>query len=342
MSSFDFKKIKFLSKKQVLNDALGVYLTTDSIALLRLKKIAGVVSISDAEIFDHDALLKNKGDSSITSSIPNYFKAKYASVAYSSENALIKLLNFPRVVDSRNEKQIAADLGLEEAETYRLGYTIVPSAEKTESSFIEVALPVEDLHTVNEYFSQHIPAARSIGISHLGLINAYSTCVNKNRSSEFVAILNFEPSNTALFVFNGNKLIFLRVFRTGMDLFTEEIAKLMGINKNTVNGIICENAFDVSSQIKETFKFFAHQVNLCLDFVERKEKIVIEKIKLSGSSEMISEFAEEFTTFFVPKIEMFDPFDSCEISEGAFRNFDNKRWRYAAAYGVVLGLLEVE
>ncbi len=342
MSNFDLKKLNFLSKRQVLNDVLGVYLTTDSIAFLRLKKTSGVILVSDAEIFDHDAILKDRGDSSINSMIPTYLKAKYASVAYAAENALIKLLNFPRVVESRTEKQIAADLGLEEVATYRLGYTIVPSEGKSESSFIEVALPIEELHTVNEYFSQHIPAASCIGISHLGLINAYATCVTKNRSSEIAAILNFEPSNTALFVFKGNKLIFLRVFRTGMDLFTEEIAKLMGISKATVNGIICENAFDVSSQIKETFKSFAHQVNLCLDFVERKEKIVIEKIKLSGSSEMVSEFAKEFTSFFVPKIEMFDPFDSCEISEGAFKNFDNKRWLYATAYGVALGLLEAE
>jgi len=341
MSSFDFKKIKFLSKKQVLNDVLGIHLTTDSIALLRLKKIAGVISVSDAEIFEHGAIVKDKEDS-ITSRIPSYMKAKYASVAYASENSLIKLLNFPRVVDSRTEKQIAADLGIEEAKTYRLGYTIVPSEGKSESSFVEVALPVEELNTVNEYFSQHLPAASCIGISHLGLINAYAMCVKKNKSSEVVAILNFEPSNTALFVFKGNKLIFLRIFRTGMDVFTEEIAKLMGISKATVNGIICENAFDVSSQVKATFKSFVHQVNLCLDFVERKEKIVVEKIKLSGSSEMVSEFVGEFTSFFVPKIEMFDPFESFEIAEGAFKNFEDKRWRYATAYGVALALLEVD
>jgi len=341
MDNFDFKKIKFLSKKQGLDDVLGVYLTNDSIAFLRLKKVSGVILVSDAEIFEHDAIVKDNGDS-INSRVPSYLKAKYASVAYASENTLIKLLNFPRVVDSRTEKQIAVDLGINEASTYRLGYTVVPSEGKTESSFLEVALPVEELNIVNEYFSQHLPAASCIGISHLGLINAYAMCVTKSKSSEVVAVLNFEPSNTALFVFKGNKLVFLRVFRTGMDMFTEEIAKLMGISKGTVNGIICENAFDVSSQVKETFKSFAHQANLCLDFVERKEKIVIEKIKLSGSSEMISEFVDEFTNFFVPEIEMFDPFESCEIVKGSFKNFENKKWRYASAYGVALGLLEVD
>jgi Tfp pilus assembly PilM family ATPase len=148
-----------------------------------------------------------------------------------------------------------------------------------------------------------------------------------------------EPSNTGLYVFNDSKLIFLRMFRTGMDLFTEEIASLMGINTATVSGIICENAFDVSNQVNETLKPFAHQVNLCLDFVERKEGVVIGGIKLAGCSETISEFVGEFQKFFIPEVSMFDPFQSFEVLDGAFKNFDEKRWRYATALGVAIGLL---
>jgi Tfp pilus assembly PilM family ATPase len=341
MDKFDLKKIKFLAKRQALNDVLGVHLTTDSIAFMRVRKTAGVLSVSEAEIFDYDVIVKDKVES-ISSRVPPYLKAKYAAIAYASENSLIKLLNFPRAVESRSDKNIAVDLGVSEAEEYRLGFKSFVSENRSESSILEIALPTNELDVINEYFGQHIPAASYVGISHLGLINAYGVYVEKQKTSSVVAVLNFEPSNTALFVFNGTKLIFLRVFRTGMDLFTEEIAKLMGISKATVGGIICENAFDVSSQVKDTFKSFAHQVNLCLDFVERKEDVAIEKINLAGSSEMISEFIGEFQNFFVPKVEMFDPFEVCDIEADAFKNFEEKKWRYATAFGVAVGLLEAE
>ena len=339
MDNFDFKKIKFLKKKQSLNDVLGVHLTTDVVAFLRVKKVAGLVSITDAEIFDYSFIVKEKGDC-INGRIPAYMKSKYAAVAYASEKSLIKLLTFPRLVESRSDKQIAADLGVtDDVDEYRLGHASVGSEGKSESSIIEIALPVSEVNMVNGYFSQHMPAVSNIGISHLGLMNAYAASLHGKTSSGVVAVLNLEPTNTGLFVFNDSKLIFFRMFRTGMDFFTEEIARLMGISTATVSGIICENAFDVSQQVNETLKTFAHQANLCLDFVERKEGVVIRDIKLAGCAETIAEFVGEFQNFFIPEVSMFDPFESFDVLDGAFRNFDKKRWRYATALGVALGLL---
>lgn len=339
MDSLDLKKIKILKKKNSLNDVVGVHISSEAIALIRLRSVAGVVTISDAECFAHDTLVKDKSNS-INNYLPVYLKSKYAAVTYESENAIIKLLNFPRVVESRTKQQIASDLGVSDVDKYRMGLLPVTSDNKSESSFIEVALPVEELMMVNDYFSMHIPAASSISIAHLSAINAYADFLKKSAASGVSAVLNIEEDSTVLFVFNDLKLIFLRMFRTGMRSLTEEIADLMGVSKKAICGIICENAFDVSKQVEVTLKPFTHKINLSLDFVERKEETVIEKVYLSGNSEIIVKLIDGFQNFLMPEVKLFDPFTFYSIGEDAFKNFDDKRWCYATAFGAALGLLE--
>jgi Tfp pilus assembly PilM family ATPase len=330
------KSIKELrdNLKRSPSDCTGIDIGATVIKVVRLKTSGDNVTILGAD------LIKPAANGHII--IPANLRARYASIATSGNNAIIKLLTFPGAIESSFKKSLPQKLGIIDDEDFRLSYNIITEGNsRTESSVLAAALPEEEAKAVMHHFASGIPAPYSLEITSLATLHAFEYGPVANDSGETASLIDFGTHTTSLSVFYKKKLVLIRFFEFGTKIVMERLKSTLRINTDTALGILDDSSFDVSDLLMELMGSIASHLIVSRDFVERQNNCSIDMLYAVGGIAMSRAAMQSLSKAMNIKVKAWDPFEGYNIEPQTItKDVEEQHWRFAGAIGAARATLE--
>ena len=320
--------------KRSPSDCTGIDIGATVTKVVRLKSTGDEITIVGAD------LIKPAANGSIV--IPAHLRARYASIATSGNNAIIKLLTFPGAIEATFEKKLPQKLGIIDNEDFRLSYNIITEgSSRTESSVLVAALPEEEAKTVMQHFSSGIPAPYSLEIASLATLNAFEHGPVANDSGETASLIDFGTHTTSLSVFYKRKLVLIRFFEFGTKIVMERLKSALKVNTDTARGILDDASFDVSDLLMELMGSIASHLIVSRDFVERQKNCSIDMLYAVGGIALSQVAMQSLSKTMNIKIKAWDPFRGFNIEPQTItEDVESQHWRFSGAIGAALATLE--
>jgi Tfp pilus assembly PilM family ATPase len=324
-------------------DVLGIDLGTTGAKMVRLSKNAGGIAVLGANTLPDtpmDAASANDPNAPPPApmALPASMKSRYASLALTGRDTVVKLLTFPTHLDTSADAKIVQSLGLKDPDSYRVSYrVIVEGAAKTESRVLAVAVPEVQTRRVSLLFPSGLPVPRSIEVSGLAALNAFLH-TPRGRSDDAVGVLDFGARITSFALFNRGTLSLLRRFDLGMDDILKRIAQTLGVDEGTALSVLADHSFDVSRTITGVLEPLIKQLIVSRDFLERRENCHINQLIVGGGLVISRDALRELATSLEIEVVVLNPFDGLSMAHGALSpDAEQNPWRYSAAVGAAVG-----
>jgi len=316
------------------SDCTGIDIGTTGVKIVRLKTTGDKITILGAEHV--------KPEPTGHIQIPSHLRARYASIATSSSNAIIKLLTFQGAIDSSFEKNIHQKLGINSDDDFRISHTVVTEGtSRTESSVLAAAIPEDDAKAVMQNFSSGIPAPYSLEVTALATLNAFEYGPVANSSSETTSLIDFGTYTTSLSIFYKKKLVLIRFFDFGTKIVMERLKTVLKVNSDTARGILDDASFDVSDLLTELMGSIADHLIVSRDFIERQKNCSIDMLHTIGGIALSQAAMKSLSKVMNAKLIPWDPFDGLDADGLSIsKDAKNQHWRFAGAIGAALATLE--
>ncbi len=318
-----------------ITDATGIDFGRTATKAVRLRRVGDVFSVTAAEV------LPPAIDGHTSSfSLPLRLKARHAAITTDGHDAIAKLITFPGAVDKAFESNLAKTLGLDSSTGDRMAYHVVTEGSgRAESRVLAVSMPESEAMSVMRFFTSGLPAPLSLEIAPIAALTAFEAGPVRHSTEPAVGLLDFGTTSSTLSIFYKKTLVLIRRFDFGTRKLLERIGSVLHVDPETALNILADSAFDISEPVTDVMGPLSSQLVVSRDFVERRENCTIRNLHIIGgiaaSEAAISEMARALNL----DIHIWDPFSipslQCHTLDPAI-----DRWRFAAAIGAALGILE--
>lgn len=338
-----FKKI--LEKYQRgPSDLLSLDIGINEVRAVRMKKVSDEeVAVTNVDILPS---IENLFDETIPEvpamALPQKLRAKYVSLAVSGENAVIKLLSFPKALAADADKKIVEGMGIENMDDYRLSYKVVTEGHgRAESRVLVVAMPINIANSAGMLFPVGRPAPFSMEISSLAAMTSFLNNPGVQAEENAVGVIEFGDNSSCFALFNKGTMALVRHFDIGTNSILENVQATLGVDRETAHGIITDGAFDISQSVSEVMDPLIKQLIVSRDFVERREDCHVGSIYVSGGLAASHDSLEEMKNSMGVEIKTWNPFDGLTVAPGALpEDIAGNEWQFAAAVGTGLATFE--
>lgn len=338
-----FKKI--LEKyKRGPSDLLNLDIGPTEVRAVRMKKVSdSEVAITCAEILPP---IENLFDETIPEVppmiLPQKLKAKYVSIAVAGENAIIKLLSFPKALAADADKKIVEGMGIDNIDDYRLSYKMISEGHgRAESKVLVVAIPANIARSAGMLFPVGRPAPFSMEVSSLATMTSFLKNPQVLKEENAVGVMEFGDNSSCFALFNKGAMALVRYFDIGTNSILENVQATLGVDRETAHGIVTDGAFDISQSVSEVMDPLIKQLIVSRDFVERRENCHVGSIYVSGGLAASHDSLEEMRNSIGVEIKTWNPFEGLTVANGALpEDISGNEWQFAAAVGAGLATFE--
>jgi len=315
------------------SDCLGIDVGTTATKLIRLRRSGEDVTILGAELI---------APASPDFNIPSRLRSRYASLAVSSNGAVAKLLTLPGNIDAAFENQLPRNLGLDDADAFRISYRVVTEGQgRSESRVLAAALPQDAADPLMQRFSSGLPVPYSLEISPLAALTAFERGPVAEAANSAVGLIDFGTTSTTLSVFNRGELVLMRRFDFGTQLVLDRVESTLRVDAETAQGILADAAFDISELLMELTNPIASQFVVSRDFVERRENCSVSALFAIGGIALSRAAMLGLEQALGTDIAVWNPLAGLVEGPQAFsEQAASQRWRFAAALGAALATVE--
>jgi len=332
-------------------DVVGLDIARSGVKAVRAKRgTDGTIALIAADILPAILLPGKPGEAPVTAapfSLPKNFACRYASLAVTGENAVVKLLNFPGRSDSiadQLDEKVVEGLAVENAENYRINYKLLlESHGKAESRALAVAVPDVEAAGAVMLLPSGIPVPRSVELSGLAAMTAFMHGPGETHADDTVGFLEFGAAVSFFAIFHKKTPVLIRKFDVGSVKVLEKVRSSLGIDMATAEGILADGSFDISQQMGDVMSGFVKQIMVSRDFVERRENCRIGKVYASGGMTRSRDWLAEIKSAFSYEVSLWNPLDTMKVERDAFpERLKGHESRFAAAVGACLATLAEE
>jgi Tfp pilus assembly PilM family ATPase len=276
--------------------------------------------------------------------LPKNLIAKYAAIAVTGENAVVKLLSFPgraETIGGELDTKILEGIALENPDNYRVNYKLLTEWQsKTECRALAVAVPEVEARSACMLLPTGFPVPRSIEIAGLAAMTAFLQSAGGKDSDDAVGMLEFGSGVSFFAIFNKKVPVLIRKFDVGSSMILEKVQESLGVDRTTAEGILADGSFDISLQMGDVMDGFVKQIMVSRDFVERRENCRISKVYVSGGATRSRDWLTELKAALGYDVSPWNPFDILKVADGVFpENLKGQEGRFAAAVGASLATL---
>jgi Tfp pilus assembly PilM family ATPase len=274
--------------------------------------------------------------------LPSHLRAKYAALAVTGGDAVVKLLSFPGAFDNAAEAKVVDSLGLEQPDQYRISYSLVTEGRgKSESRVLGVALPEGHAAMLPGLFATGLPAPFSIEVSGLAAMTAFLHGPGTQHSGEAVGVVNMEHDVTTFALFHNGVPVLIRRFNVATQTVLDKVQDMLGVDHETAQNIIADGSFDISQAVGEAIEPVVKQLMVSRDFVERRENCRVAKLYVSGELTSSRDLMDEIGGAVGTEVGTWNPLDGFTVADGALPDsLEGQEWRLGAAAGACLGVFE--
>lgn len=280
-------------------------------------------------------------------------KLKYAALSVSGHAVIVKKINLPQVPDDQMEAKVK-----EAAEQYipfdinevNLDWFVLHPAEKTEDGQVQMAvlLVAAKKDKVNELTEIARGAGlipKVLDVDAFAIENMYG--INyETKPDELTALVNIGASVMNVNIIKGNTSVFTRDVAIGGHRYAEALQRDLGItaeeaeaaqqgklkeglDATAVKGVIDNINAEVASEIARTVDYFKSVGAESGDVV---------KIVLCGGCAKVAGLAEHLTERMGVPVEIANPFNQVDITQGGFDQAALAEVAPQAAVGVGLAI----
>ena len=274
--------------------------------------------------------------------LPKRLRGRYASLAVSGKQAVVKLLTFPGHFDTGAESQISQYMGIENVADYRLAYKVIADT-RAESKVLAVALPEAEARAACMLLPAGLPVPWSLEVSGLATLSAFLHRTALDHADGAVGVIDFGAStSTVAFVYKG-VLSLVRKLDTGTDKLLARVSETLSVDLPTAEQILFGGSVDVSQSITEVMDPFLKQMMISRDFVERREDCHVGRVYVCGGAVSSENWMRQIHSTMGVEVVQWNPFDGLNVLQGAIpAELAGQEPRFAAALGAALATFEEE
>ncbi len=283
-------------------DVVALDCATNAVRAVRMRKTSTGLSVVGAELLPPSPVqsaLDSPADPMPEEiqelAIPSRIRGRYAALTAPGTRAVLKLLRLPEKFDFSDRDQVLARLGFDKPEGFRVATRVIqPATARTEALVLATALPDRMAEALLRLLPKAgLPAPRFIGISELGVVNAFHNDPRRTGDGSAHGLIHFDHDFSLLALFNQEHLSQLRTFPFGMASVFARIMKALNLDAETAAGVLSDGAFDVSHMVEEQTREIRGQYMICRDYLERSENCSMKKLYVSGPAALTSAFLQE-------------------------------------------------
>lgn len=333
-------------------DLVGVDIGGTAIKVAHVRKTGDEISLLGVEILGSQSLPALDSETSETEApamlaveplhLSPKTKGKYAALAVTATDAVVKLLSFPGAFDDSAIDKIVSSLGLDDPDAYRIGYKLIAEGHgKSETKVLGVAVPEKVAAVASQFFPAGTPAPYSLEVSGLAAMSSFQHSSKVNHAEESVGVADFGTDVTTYSLFNKGVLSLVRRFDFGTLMVVDKVQEALGVDRETAQGIMNDGAFDISQAVSEVMEPLVKQMIVSRDFVERRENCTISRMFISGGIVASKNSLDEMRVALGLEVESWDPFEGLTVAPDAIPDeVKGQEWRFVGALGACLGTLE--
>lgn len=319
-------------------DVLGIDCGSDAVRLVRVKKNGNSFCLAGGAVL---ASVDTESESVNPLSLPVKLRGRFAALTAPSRPESVKILRLLESFDPDSKAEILARMNCKDDEDVRLAVRVlIPGAHKLEARLLAAVMPERQAEGLLALMpTSGAPAARSLGIAELGVINAFYRDPRFIDSKQARGLIHFDHDYSLIALFNDNQLSQFRTFSFGVHAVLQKICKALNLDSGTAGDVLNDGAFDISHLIEEDFRDVRSQLVISRDFMERSENCTLEELHISGPASLTRPFIgglpvpESISNWSV--LEPYAEAAAGDIPE----ELAAEPWRLAAAVGAALGVL---
>ena len=335
----------FEKLRKTPTDVVGLDVASSGTKAVRIRNNGGgltLVAVDVLPTFTMPDLTTSEPPEFQRLSIPLRLRASYASLCYSADSAIVKLLSFPGQFGDAAEARLLDSMGIEEPDDFRIAYKVLTEGHgKAESRVLTVAVPDDEMSVVADILPSGLPATYSLEVSGLATISAFlhSPAVTEARGG--IGVIDFGMNTSTFALINDGVPSLVRRFDVGTTSIIKRVEQSLGVDEETAMGILADGAFDISQPVSDVMDPLLKQLIVSRDFVERRENCQIRSLYVSGGLVEAKDAVEEMRTGMGIPVETWNPFDGVTVGPATVpEKYVGQEWRFAAAVGACLATFE--
>jgi Tfp pilus assembly PilM family ATPase len=320
-----------------MGDLLGIDWATSGVKVVRLRKIKGELSLVGADIYP--AMPLSDPDSG-EFSLPKTLLSNYAAVAYTGEEALIRVMQAPHAPEDKPDEMeplLRKQLNVEEE--YRAAcYVIKQSKGKSDSTLLAVAVPKRDVSNLLTRFSVGAPAVYSFEVAGLAAFSGFMTLYRERHQEDSICLVEAGARVTILaFIVRGLPALVAK-FMIGAESLNRRIENDLGVDSDMARTILAGGSVDISSSVDAVMSPFLRQLSVSRDFIERQNKTRVSNVYISGGLAKSAYWTDPIQDALGVACTSWDPLERIQVAPGAWaEKLEDQQHRFAAAIGAALG-----
>lgn len=207
----------------------------------------------------------------------------YVSMIYGGEDTVVRLMNFPGTPGREDAvaAQVRQTLGV--GSEYLVLCRIIKQSDK-QYTVLAAAMPEAPI----KHFREEL---QRLGLTPVSLVHRGIALANLTEKVKSVidpegntGILYADVNSSVLVLRINKETVLIRQLKEGLDAVFKSVMEGFGLDRETAIKLFNSGSFDVSSQGSPYIANWIHQVELSLDFIERRMGGRIRKLFLCGSS----------------------------------------------------------
>lgn len=326
-------------------DVVGLDIGSASVRAVRIRKNNDTLTVTAVDILERPVQAGNEAEEHPlpTLDLPSHVKARYASLAVDSSEAIVRLLTLPGKSEADLDTRVIDSLGLENPDDYRISYKVLADgATRSETRVVAVAYP-DTLATdsIAMLPTTGTPAPYSLEVSGLATMTTFMNGPVTARESDTLGLIDFGETSSLFAFFHKGSPALIRKLDRGTNALLDKVEAMLGVDRETAIGIISDGSFDISPAATEVLQPLVRQILVSRDFVERRESCKVDAVYLAGGLAVSRDAQNEIGGAMGIPVESWNPFSGLNMAADAMPDkFAGLEWRFAAALGACLATFE--
>lgn len=337
---------KKTTAKKAPQDLVALDFGASGLKVVRVKQVNGVPTVMAVDILPAiriDPSLSEDALKPTRLNLSKSFLTNYATVAYSGDRALLRVVTMPGHSEdpAETEQALREHIGLDKS--FRVAHIPASAAKTKETRVLAVALPNSDVEVVLAQVGIGAPSPYSLELSGLAAMHGCLMGPAAQSDTDAIGVIECGAQVSMMAIFNKGSLVLARKLEVGGHSVVAHIQKQFGVDGEMAQSILTQGAFDISGSVKQVIEPFARQLTISRDFVERQENCRISGIFMSGGMCLSAGWVKEIERAAGLPVRMWDPFAGHAMAPGALPDrLKGQQTRFAAAMGAALGGLNAE
>jgi len=340
--------INFSKRKTKLDDVVGIDFGASGIKIVHLKRVEKNIKLLGAAVLPPVTLPAMGSVTGPTMAdllvLDKALRGKYAAIATSSNDAIVKLAAVPGGAEKASElsfQNFQELLGVKDESDYRIGFEVVNNKSgRGEAQMLVAAIPEVQVKWLCRQFPVGIPAPASVEVSGLAVMSSFLQGPGRETGEDGVIVVDFGAEISTLVAFHKGAMVLLRQFGIGTRTILKRIQESFGVDESTATEILENGTVDASQAFSLALEQFARQLVIARDFVERRQNCKVARLYVSGGGVSLKEWQAMIRNAVGLEPEPWDPLAGVDIMPGMVpESVMAMKSRFAAAMGAALSAL---